>query len=119
MKGVVTVEGDEDQVRTARQVLAGRGLRVIARPDEPAGEPSPIRARRMKTTAFDGYEVLFVHPAGKRKVWGSLAASAAGGSEAMLALSLVELIEGIIDPTPEQRRATPKRRRRARFARAG
>lgn len=120
MKGVVTVEGDEDQVRTARQVLAGRGFRVVASADAPAGERTGIRARRVKSTAFDGYEVLVFHPEGARKVWGSLASTATGGSEAMLVLSLLEFLEGYIDPTPEVRRPTPKqRRRRARFARAG
>jgi hypothetical protein len=119
MRGVVTVEGDEEQVRTARQVLAGRGFRVVSSQDAPAGAASPIRARRVKSTAFDGYEVLVVHPEGKRKVWGSLASTATGGSEAMLVLSLLEFLEGYIDPSPEGGRATPRRRRRARFARAG
>lgn len=119
MTRIVTLEGDEDQVRTARQVLAGRGVRVIGKRDEPPDEPSAVRVRRVRSTAFDGYEVLVFHPGGARKVWGSLATAAAGGSEAMLALSLVEFLEGFIDPTPDVRKASTRRRRRARFARAG
>ncbi len=119
MKAVVTLDGNEDQVRTARRALAGSGLLVVAMVEEPPDARSAVRIRRLQTTAFDGYEILVLRHGGARKVWGALAIADSGGSEAMLAVSLIEYLDGVIDPTPVSRPPTTRRRRRQRFLRAG
>lgn len=136
MSGVVAVDGEESCVRTARAVLGGRGYRVVGADEIPRGARRIIHARRIRTTAFDGYEVVVVrHPAGAdgappdpgeatRKVWTALASPGhpARRSEAVLALVLLEFLEAYIDPSPVAAPSPARRRKRPRprrYARAG
>lgn len=119
MTGVVVVTGDEATVRTARAVLGGRGWRVVPEGEPPAGARRIIHVRRIRTTAFDGFEVVAVRPGAERKVWAALASPGTPGrrSEGVLALVLLEFLEGLIDPSPTVEAPPPRRRRRPRARR--
>lgn len=116
MSGVVAVNGDESAVRTARAVLGGRGWRVVRADEVPGGVRRVIHVRRVRSTAFDGYEVVVVRQGADRKVWAALASpgAVARRSEGVLALVLLEFLEGLIDPSPTAETPPPRRRRRAR-----